>query len=79
MVCSNFSPIFDNQQIFADQMVTEIPKETIYEEVFIIRKRIKNTSTWSFELGRKIWNKAPYWGYIGFMNKNEKEADSNDI
>ena len=38
----------DNQQLVADQMLSEIPTELYYEKLTVSRKRTLINGTWSF-------------------------------
>ena len=62
-----YIPNLDNQQLVADQLLSETPTELYYEERSEFRKKITNNGLWTFELGIESGKNIPSWVIIGFM------------
>ena len=56
-----------NQQLVADQLLSETPTELYYQERSVFRKKITNIGLFTFELGIQSSQNIPSWIIIGFM------------
>ena len=56
----------NNQQLVADQMLSEILTEFYYEELTVFRKRILNIGTWTNEIRIESEKFMTSWVFAGF-------------
>ena len=73
-----FTPNLENQQLIADQLLSETPTELYYEERTVFRKKISNDGLWTFELGIESGKNIPSWVIIGFMADNKFDSQLHD-
>ena len=45
-----YTPNLDNQQLIADQLLSETPTELYYEERSVFRRKITNNGLWTFRV-----------------------------
>ena len=57
VLLKNFTPNFDTQQLLADQIQSEVPREIFYEEALFLEKRTLNNGNLTFELEIKSGKK----------------------
>ena len=79
MVFGKFTPNPDNQQLVADQMLTEIPTELYFEERSVFKKLINKIGSWTFELGIGNGKNLPSWVFVGFIGTNKFDRLGNDF
>ena len=73
-----FTPILDNQQLIASQILTETPTELYYEERSVHRRKITNNGLWTFELGIESGKNIPSWVIVGFMEDVRFDSQLHD-
>ena len=61
------APSLDNQQLVADHLLTEIPKEINYVKRTVFRRPVGSRGIWTFALGLENGQSVPPWVFVGFM------------
>ena len=73
-----YTPNLDNQQLIADQLLSETPTELYYEERSEYRKKIPNDGLFTFEVGIENSKNIPSWIIIGFMADEKFDSQLHD-
>ena len=67
----SFAPNLDNQQLVADQMLSEYPAELYHEDRTAVRKRIFKNWSWTFRIGIESGENLLYWISVRIMESDK--------